>query len=65
MELKSEGPHLLTIRYTPSYSLEGTAEFGEVRLRSNYRLQPLHDPDDGKTISVGDTIVGSADFPHG
>ena len=63
VELKSEGPHLLTIRYTPSYSLEGTDEFGEVRLRSNYRLQPLHDPDDGKTISVGDTIAGSADFP--
>ena len=63
VELKSEGPHLLTIRYSPSYSLEGTAEFEEVRLRSNYRLQPLHDPDDGKTISVGDTIVGSADFP--
>ena len=63
VELKSEGPHLLTIRYSPSYSLEGTAEFGEVRLRSNFRLRPLHDPDDGKTISVGDTIAGSADFP--
>ena len=63
VELKSEGPHLLTIRYTPSHNLEGTAEFGEVRLRSNFPLRPLHDPDDGKTISVGDTIVGSADFP--
>ena len=63
VELKSEGPHLLTIRYTPSHNLEGTAEFGEVRLRSNFPLRPLHDPDDGKTISVGDTIVGNADFP--
>ena len=63
VELKSEGPHLLTIRYTPSYSLEGTDELEEVRLRSNFRLRPLHDPDDGKTISVGDTIVGSGDFP--
>ena len=63
VELKSEGPHLLTIRYSPSYNLEGTAEFEEVRLRSNFRLRPLHDPDDGKTISVGDTIAGSADLP--
>ena len=63
VELRSEGSHLLTIRYSPSYSLEGTDEFEEVRLRSNFPLRPLHDRDDGKTISVGDTIVGNADFP--
>ncbi len=64
VELKSEGLHILTIRYSPTYSLEGTDEFEEVRLRSNFPLRPLHDPDDGKTISVSDTIVGNADFPR-
>ena len=63
VELRSEGPHILTIRYSPSYNSEGTEEFGEVKLRSNFPLRPLHDPDDGKAISVGDTIVGNADFP--
>ena len=63
VELRSEGPHILTISYSPSYNREGTDDFEEVRLRSNFPLRPLHDPDDGKTISVGDTIAGSADFP--
>ena len=63
VELRSEGPHILTLRYSPSYNPEGTEEFGEVKLRSNFPLRLLHDPDDGKAISVGDTIVGNADFP--
>ena len=62
VELESEGPHILTISYFPNYQ-DGTLQFGEVRLRSNVELMPLHDPDDGKTVFIGDVVIGSSDFP--
>ena len=30
-------------------------------LISNVRLKPLNDPDDGRTVSIGDTVAGSLD----
>ena len=61
--LRSAGPHFLTLRYTPEY--DGDSEqFGEARLRSNVRLIPLRDPDDGRELAVGETIAGNQDAPY-
>ena len=61
--LRSAGAHFLTVRYTPEYH-SGQEQFGRARLRSNVRLTPLHDPDDGKEIAVGETIAGNQDAPY-
>ena len=61
--LYSAGPYFLVVRYTPDYYL-GQEQFGEVQLSSNVRLLPLSDPDDGREISVGETIVGNQDVPN-
>ena len=61
--LRSAGPHFLTLRYTPEYDGE-REQFGDARLRSNVRLIPLHDPDDGREISVGETVVGNQEAPY-
>ena len=36
---------------------------GDFTLTGNRRLIPIHDPDDGKQIQVGQSIVGNIDFP--
>ena len=36
---------------------------GDFTLTSNRRLIPLHDPDDGKQIQVGQSVQGNIDFP--
>ena len=36
---------------------------GDFTLRGNRRLIPLHDPDDGKQIQVGQSLSGNMDFP--
>ena len=36
---------------------------GDFTLTSNRRLIPIHDPDDGKQIQVGQSILGNIDFP--
>ena len=65
--LLSTGPHFLTVRYTPAYHRHEERvqeKFGKVELRSNVRLIPLHDPDDGRDIAVGETIAGYRDAPY-
>ena len=61
--LQSFGPHFLTVRYTPDFYSD-QKQFGEVQLRGNVRLTPLLDPDDGREISVGETIAGNRDAPY-
>lgn len=61
--LRSAGPHFLTLHYTPEYDGE-SEQFGEARLRSNVRLIPLQDPDDGREVAVGETIAGNQDAPY-
>ena len=36
---------------------------GDFTLTANRRLIPLHDPDDGRQIQVGQPILGNIDFP--
>ena len=62
VELKSNGPHFLMVQLNPDYRL-GERQFSDVKLRSNVKLIPLYDPDDGREISVGVTIVGTRDMP--
>ena len=66
--LRSAGPHFLTVRYTPDYYLDqeryGQERFDGVQLQSNVSLTPLHDPDDGRQIAVGETIAGNQDVPY-
>ena len=38
-----------------------SGESSTFRLSSNVRLKPLNDPDDGRTISIGETVAGSLD----
>ena len=61
--LRSAGAHFLTIRYAPEYH-SNQEQFGRARLRSNVRLTPLHDPDDGTDIAVGETVAGNQDAPY-
>ena len=61
--LRSAGLHFLTVRYTPEYH-SGQEQFGRAQLRSNVMLTPLHDPDDGREIAVGETIAGNMDAPY-
>ena len=61
--LRSVGPHFLTVRYAPEH--DGVQEqFGKTLLRSNVRLTPLHDPDDGRQMTVGETVAGNQDAPY-
>lgn len=58
VKLTSDVPHFLTIEFTPRFD-DGGPVLGDVTLRSNVRLIPLRDPDMGREIAVGDTIVGN------
>lgn len=54
--LRIDGPHFLQVDLasgTP-YPME---------LTSTIKLTPFHDPDDGRTIAVGDIAVGNVHFP--
>ncbi len=51
------GPHFVVV-----FREEGWGP-GEFRVTSNRQLIPVHDPDDGKTINLGQTLRGSIDYP--
>ena len=65
--LQSAGLHFLTVRHTTDSYLDQEKvleQFGKVQLGSNVRLTPLRDPDDGRELSVGETVAGNGDAPH-
>ena len=43
---------------------QGSEALGNFALRSSHPLMPLHDPDDGRLIQVGNTVQGNIDFPN-
>lgn len=49
------GPHLVRV--------ETVSGPGEVRLRSNVKLTPWPDPDDGRKLTRNSMIIGNADYP--
>ncbi len=49
------GPHIVRV--------ESLSAPGAVRLRSNVKLTPWPDPDDGRTLTRTSTIIGNADYP--
>ena len=53
-ELLTSGVHFLQVEM----ALGDSSGFD---LTSSVRLRPLHDPDDGRTITVGETVAGSLD----
>ena len=55
VELEASGVHFLQVELADFDS-------SEFRLVSSVRLSPLNDPDDGRTIRVGDTVTGSVDY---
>ena len=55
LELLADGVHFLQVE-----TLSG--ESSTFDLTSTIRLKPFHDPDDGRTIVVGETVAGSIDF---
>ena len=55
VELRTSGPHFLRMEIASS----GPSSFDLV---SNVRLRPFDDPDDGRSIQVGDTVAGSLDY---
>ena len=55
VELLADGVHFLQVE-----TLSGeSSTFG---LGSTIRLKPFHDPDDGRTIVIGETVAGNIDF---
>ena len=55
VELILGGVHFLQVEMA-------TGESSEFKLASNVRVRPLNDPDDGRVLSVGETVAGSLDF---
>ena len=56
-----------TIRYAAPYFLvvtQSLEDSNDYVLTSSHRLAPLDDPDDGKRIRIGRTVVGNIDFPY-
>ena len=53
------GPHFVVIFREEGWG-PGELEF---QVTSNRQLIPVHDPDDGKTINLGQTLRGSIDYP--
>ena len=51
------GPHFVVV-----FREEGWGP-GDFQVTSNRQLIPVHDPDDGKTINLGQTLRGSIDYP--
>ena len=56
VELLASGPHFLWVDML-------TRDDSDFNLTSSIRLKPLRDPDDGQATVVGETVVGSIDFP--
>ena len=54
VELLTSGVHFLQVEMA-------SGESSTFHLVSSVRLKPVSDPDDGRTIAVGDTIAGSID----
>ena len=54
--IESATPHFLWVA-------QGTAAPGEFTVVSSHQLAPYPDPDHGKQLSVGQTIVGAIDYP--
>ena len=54
VELLVSGVHFLQVEMA-------TGDSSGFDLASNVRLKPLNDPDDGQTIVIGETVVGSLD----
>ena len=55
VELPVDGIHFVQVEMA-------AGESSNFDLTSTIRLKPLHDPDDGRTIAVGETVAGSIDF---
>ena len=55
VELLADGVHFLQVE-----TLSG--ESSTFDLASTIRLKPFHDPDDGRTIVIGETVAGNIDF---
>ena len=55
VELLADGVHFLKVE-----TLSG--ESSTFDLASTIRLKPFHDPDDGRTIVIGETVAGNIDF---
>ena len=55
VELSADGVHFLQVE-----TLSG--ESSTFDLASTIRLKPFHDPDDGRTIVIGETVAGNIDF---
>ena len=55
VELLADGIHFLQVE-----TLSG--ESSTFDLTSTIRLKPFHDPDDGRTIVIGETVAGNIDF---
>ena len=57
VELWTGGVHFLQVE------LATGGESSRFRITSSVTLKPLNDPDDGRAITVGDTVAGSLDHP--
>ena len=55
VELLVDGVHFLQVELF-------AGESASFDLTSTVGLKPFHDPDDGRTIAVGETVVGNLDF---
>ena len=55
-ELLTSGVHFLQVEMA-------SGDSSGFDLTSSVRLRPLNDPDDGRTIAVGETAAGSLDHP--
>ena len=55
-EVPVDGTHFLQVEIA-----SGTPS--PLQLTSTSRLRPFHDPDDGATLAVGETVAGRVDFP--
>ena len=54
VELLTSGVHFLQVEMA-------SGDSSGFELSSNVRLKPLNDPDDGRTLTVGETVAGSLD----
>ena len=54
VELLTSGVHFLQVEM-------GSGDSSSFELSSSVRLKPLNDPDDGRIVTVGETIAGSLD----
>ncbi len=57
VELSTGGVHFLQVE------MAAGGEPSKFRITSSVRLKPLNDPDDGRAITVGETLAASLDHP--